>query len=125
MQSCSAAIYDAGHIPGKSKNFLDQRARAAVIKIFEDYSTLELCVRLLLICSTNLAESANSMLWLRYLHKTYLRPRLSGLAWNLTQLQKSEGAIAAGVGVMTRVGLPGLKQQAEQSAKKLDARDMK
>ena len=125
LKPANTQIYDAGHIPGKSKKFLDQRARAAVIKIFEDYSTLELCVRLLLICSTNLAESANSMLWLRYLHKTYLRPRLSGLAWNLTQLQKNRGAIAAGVGVMTRMGLPGLKQSARQSAKKMDARDMK
>ena len=105
--------------------FSDQRARTAVIKIFEDYSTLELCVRLLLICSTNLAESANSMLWLRYLHKTYLRPRLSGVAWNLTQLQKKSGAIAAGVGVMTWMGLPGLTQSARQSAQKMDACDMK
>ena len=125
LKPANTQVYDAGHIPGKRKKFLDQRARAAVIKIFGDYSTPELCVRLLLPCSTNVAESTNSMLWLRYLHKTYLRPRLSGLAWNLTQLQKNQGAIAAGVGVMTRVGLPGLKQQAEQSAKKLDARDMK
>ena len=125
LKPANTQVYDAGHIPGKSKKFLDQRARAAVIKIFGDYSTPELCVRLLLPCSTNVAESTNSMLWLRYLPKTYLRPRLSGLAWNLTQLQKNQGAIAAGVGVMTRVGLPGLKQQAEQSAKKLDARDMK
>ena len=105
--------------------FSDQRARTAVIKIFEDYSMLGLCVRLLLKCSTNVAESTNSLLWLRHLHKTFLRPRLSGLAWNLTQLQNNKSAIAAGVGVMARMGLPGLKQAAEQSAIQMDTRDMK
>ena len=86
---------------------------------------MELCARLLLDCSTNVAESTNSLLWLRYLHKTFLRPRLSGLAWNLTQLQKKNGAMGAGEMVMRRMRLSELGPAAKQSAVKMDARDMK
>ena len=125
LKPSNTMIYDASHIPGGRKNFLDHQARAAVIKIFENYSSMELCARLLLDCSTNVAESTNSLLWLRYLHKTFLRPRLSGLAWNLTQLQKKNGAMGAGEMVMGRMGLSELGPAAKQSAGKMDARDMK
>ena len=125
LKPSNTMIYDASHIPGGRKKFLDHRARAAVIKIFENYSSMELCARLLLDCSTNVAESTNSLLWLRYLHKTFLRPRLSGLAWNLTQLQKKNGAMGAGEMVMGRMGLSELGPAAKQSAVKMDARDMK
>ena len=59
------------------------------------------------------------------MHKTFLRPRLSGLAWNLTQLQKNKGAMRAGEMVMARMGLSELGPAAKQSADKMDARDMK
>ena len=125
LKPSNTEIYDAAHIPGGRKTFLDQRARAAVIKIFENYSSIELCSRLLLSCSTNVAESTNSLLWLRYLHKTFLRPRLSGLAWNLTELQKNKGAITAGESVMVRVGLPPLRPVAKKAAETIDDRDKK
>ena len=94
-----------------------------MIKIFENYSTLELCSCLLLNCSTNVAEGENSLLWLWHLHKTFLRPRLSGLAWNLTQLQKNQGAVKAGGMVMERAGLGPLKPAAQKKAMALDERD--
>ena len=125
LKKANADIYDPSHIPGGRKSFLDQRSRAAVVEIFENYSTLELCSRLLLDCSTNVAESTNSMLWLRYLHKTFLRPRQSALAWNLAQLQKAQGAVASGVAVMERAGLPSLQQTAQRAAAVLDGQDKK
>ncbi len=60
-----------------------------------------------------------------YLHRTFLRPCSSGLAWNLTQLQKSQGAMKAGEMVMGRMGLSKLKSAAKKSADKIDGHDMK
>ena len=117
--------YDPTHIPGGNKKFLDQKLRATVIKIFEDYSTIELCSRLLIECSANVAESTNSLLWLQHLPKTFLRPRTSALAWNLTQIQKSKGAMEGGANVMKRVGLAPLKPAAQHSANTIDTRNMK
>ena len=45
--------------------------------------------------------------------------------WNLTQLQKQNGAMGAGEMVMGRMGLSELGPAAKQSADKMDARDMK
>ena len=125
LKPSNTGIYDPNHIPGSRNKFIDQKARAGVIKVFENHSTIELCSRLLLDCSTNVAESANSLLWLRYLHKAFLRPRLSGLAWNLTQLQKKYRAIKAGEKVMVRAGLAPLKPAAKKAADSIDGRDKK
>ena len=47
----------------------------AVVAIFDMYSSAEFCEKLMCKCSTNTAESGNSVLWLLHLPKLFFRPK--------------------------------------------------
>jgi len=122
LKKANTNIFDPGHIPKKMKSFLDTRVRARAVAIFEQYSSLADCKRLLLRCSTNTCESANSLLWLRYLPKTNLRPKQGRVNWKQAQLTKQKRPMAASAAVQTRMGLPPLAPGVAAAAAGRDVR---
>ena len=121
LKKANTKNFDPAHIPKQMKSFLDSRVRARVIAIFEQYSSLADCQRLLLRCSTNTCESANSLMWLRYLPKTFLRPKQGKTNWEQTQLTKGKRAMAASEAVMGRIGLPPLAPRVHAAAVNRDS----
>ena len=122
LKKANTEIFDQSHIPKNMKSFLDTRVRARVIAIFEQYSSLADCKRLLLRCSTNTCGSANSLLWLRYLPKTNLRPKQGGGKWKQEQLTKQKRPVAASAAVQTRMGLAPLAPGVAAAAANRDVR---
>ena len=67
------------HVPHKLKAYVpsgeDDGQYYAVVAIFAMYSTAEFFEKLTCKCSTNTAESGNSVLWLLHLPKLFFRPK--------------------------------------------------
>ena len=67
------------HVPHKLKAYIpsgeDDGQYYAVVAIFDMYSSAEFCEKLMCKCSTNTAESGNSVLWLLHLPKLFFRPK--------------------------------------------------
>jgi len=66
-------------VPHKLKAYIpsgeDDGQYYAVVAIFDMYSSAEFCEKLMCKCSTNTAESGNSVLWLLHLPKLFFRPK--------------------------------------------------
>ena len=76
----------------------DDAVYLGVKAIFETYSSIALCSKLLFKCSTNTAESGNCVLWVFWLPKTMFKPRSAAMALDLAMLHKAIGrqhAVAA------------------------------
>ena len=82
--------------------------------IFETYSSIALCSKLLFKCSTNTAESGNCVLWIFWLPKTMLKPRSAAMALDLAMLHKAIGRQHAVAAMQGGLGLevPGLVEAA-------------
>jgi len=73
-------------VPHKLKAYIasgeDDGQYYAVVAIFAMYSTAEFCEKLMCKCSTNTAESGNSVLWLLHLPKLFFFGQRAALgAW--------------------------------------------
>ena len=112
--SCPAKQGIKDHTPGYLKKYIpcgkeeETDVFGAVKNIFDTYSTLALCSKLLFKCSTNTCESGNSVLWTFHLPKLAFKPVMGETHMYIAQLHKSRGRGAAGLLVSAKIGRSGL-----------------
>jgi len=108
--TCAAKCGDKKHTPGNLKKYIPCGKETAtdvfdaVKSIFDQYSSLTLCSKLLFKCSTNTCESGNSVLWTFHLPKLAFKPTMGKTHMHIAQLHKAFSRGAAGLLVSEGIG---------------------
>jgi len=108
MKAANTAIYNPSHIPHNLTKWIhpgnDDVKYKAVVQVFFEYSSSELCAKVIYDCTTNPCEGVNSMTWNK-MGKTFFKPTSASAHMRMAQLQKQEGQGAATQHVEEAMGI--------------------
>ena len=91
-----------------------------VVRVFEDYSSIDMCSKLIFDCTTNPCEGVNSLTWTYYADKTNFEPTSGDAHVRMAQLHKQDGQGAATLGVLKTMGVGSSSPEVEEKFSKRD-----
>jgi hypothetical protein len=125
MKVANTAIYNPSHIPHNLTKWIhpgnDDVKYKAVVQVFLEYSSLDMCSKLIYHCTTNICERVNSMTWDKMV-KTKLKPTSGSAHMRMAQLQKQQGQGAATQDVFETVGIGSSSPETVKAWLKIDTK---
>jgi hypothetical protein len=98
MKAANTAIYNPSHIPHNLHKWIhpgnDDVKYKAVVQVFVEYSSFDMCAKLIYDCTSNLCESLNILTWDK-MGKRRLKPTSGSAHMRMAQLQRQQGQGAA------------------------------
>ena len=108
MKAANTVIYNPSHIPHNLHKWIhpgnDDVKYKAVVQVFVEYSSFDMCAKLIYDCTSNLCESLNMLTWDK-MGKRRLKPTSGSAHMRMAQLQRQQGQGAATQDVNETMGI--------------------
>jgi hypothetical protein len=123
-KAANAAIYNPDHVPHSLGKWIhpgpEDVKYKMVVRVFEDYSSIDMCSKLIFDCTTNPCEGVNSLTWTYYADKTSFEPTSGDAHVRMAQLHKQDGQGAATLGVLKTMGVGSSSPEVQEKLSKRD-----
>ena len=129
MKEANATIYNPKHLPHGLGKWIPPGPGDvkydAVVQIFMDYSSLDMCTKLIYNCSTNICEGVNSLTWTVYADKNTFEPTSGSSHMRMAQCHFQEGKGEATLGLQEELRISDTSPENKKRLRDKDKRQKK